>query len=49
MVFEKMIRIMTKAYISVYGIEKWNSLTNKEKHDAIMMMAHGMHEALTNK
>ena len=26
------------AFIKVYGLEKWNSLTGQEQHDAIMII-----------
>lgn len=34
-------KIMTtamNAYISVMGLEKWNSLTEQEQHDAVMIL-----------
>lgn len=34
----KMINMVQKAYIKTYGIEKWNGLTDKEKHDAVMII-----------
>ena len=37
--FETMVEAIKKAYISVYGEAKWNSLTDTEKHDAIMCIA----------
>lgn len=37
--FEKMVEMIKSAYIEVYGIEKWESLNNQEKHDAIMFIA----------
>ena len=37
--FEAMVEMIKNAYISVYGEEKWNSLTDKEKHDAVMYIA----------
>lgn len=33
---EKMINMIAEAYIKVMGVEKWNSLTDKEKHDVVM-------------
>lgn len=36
---DKMIEMIKSAYISVYGVEKWNSLSDKEKHDAVMIIA----------
>ena len=35
---KKMVEMIQNAYISVYGIQKWNSLTASEKHDAIMII-----------
>lgn len=40
--FEMFIECAKNAYIKIMGKEKWNSLTDKEKHDAIMMLAKGM-------
>lgn len=31
-----LIEMAKEAYISVMGYEKWQSLTNQQKHDAIM-------------
>ena len=45
--FEKVVTMLSNAYISVYGIEKWNSLTAQEKHDAVMFIATDLHTALT--
>lgn len=45
--FEKMVNIISEAYISVYGVEKWNSLSNKEKHDVVMILAKDLEKALT--
>ena len=33
---ERIIALATKAYISIMGLKKWNSLTAAEKHDAVM-------------
>lgn len=33
---KRIIALATKAYISIMGLEKWNSLTDSEKHDAVM-------------
>ena len=38
-VFETMVEMIKNAYISVYGEAKWNSLSDPEKHDAIMYIA----------
>lgn len=35
---EKMVEMATAAYISVMGREKWESLTDKQKHDAVMII-----------
>jgi hypothetical protein len=40
--FEYFIETASKVYIEVMGIKKWNSLTDEEKHDAVMMIANGM-------
>lgn len=44
--FEMFIEMARKAYIDVMGEEKWISLTDKEKHDAVMIMANDMMKAL---
>lgn len=38
MSFDKMVDIAKEAYIKVMGAEKWNSLTDQEKHDAVMFI-----------
>ena len=40
--FEMFIESAKNAYIKIMGKEKWNSLTNEEKHDVVMMLAKGM-------
>ena len=35
---EKMIDMAAAAYISAMGREKWESLTDKQKHDAVMII-----------
>ena len=35
---EKMVEMIKKAYIEVMGIEKWDSLSDDEKHDVIMII-----------
>ena len=47
--FEMFIETAKNAYIEIMGKEKWNSLTNEEKHDAVMMLAKGMYIALATK
>jgi TRAP-type C4-dicarboxylate transport system substrate-binding protein len=36
---DKMVDMIVKSYITVMGEEKWNSLTDEQKHDAIMTIA----------
>lgn len=40
--FEFFIETAKNAYIKIMGEEKWASLTNEEKHDAVMLLAKGM-------
>lgn len=42
---EKMIDMITEAYIEVMGIEKWNGLTDQEKHDVVMIIARDLMKA----
>ena len=44
--FEMFIENARKAYIEVMGEEKWISLTDKEKHDAVMFLAKDMVKAV---
>ena len=44
--FNLFIETAKNAYIEIMGAEKWNSLTDKEKHDVVMMLADGMNKAL---
>lgn len=46
--FDKMVEMMEAACIQVMGKEKWDSLTDQEKHDVIMMIAKGFDAALNN-
>lgn len=34
-----MIDMIVKSYITVMGEEKWNSLTDEQKHDVVMTIA----------
>ena len=43
---DKMIDMIAEAYIKVMGIEKWNSLSDNEKHEAVMTMARDLDKAL---
>lgn len=36
---DKMIDMIVKSYITVMGEEKWNSLTDEQKHDVVMTIA----------
>lgn len=47
--FEMFIETAKNAYIKVFGEEKWNSLTDTEKHDVVMMLAKGMTAAFEMK
>ncbi len=42
----KMIDLIKEAYVNVMGIEKWNSLTDEQKHDAIMTIAVDFNKSL---
>ena len=34
-----MIDMIVKSYITIMGEEKWNSLTDEQKHDVVMTIA----------
>lgn len=36
---DKMIDMIASAYITVMGKEKWNSLSDEQKHDVVMVIA----------
>lgn len=36
---DKMIDMIVKSYITVMGEEKWNSLSDEQKHDVVMTIA----------
>lgn len=40
------IEMIKEAYIKVMGVEKWNGLTNKEKHDVIITIAKDFNDLL---
>lgn len=46
--FNEMIEMIKNAYITVYGIEKWNSLSDSEKHDAVMIIAKDFGKIIDN-
>lgn len=35
---DRMIEMVAESYITVYGKEKWQTLSDQEKHDAIMFI-----------
>lgn len=35
----EMVEVIREAYIRVMGVDKWESLTDEQKHDAIMIIA----------
>lgn len=43
---EKMIQMAREAYISVMGANKWNSMTDEQKHDVVMMVLYGMGKSM---
>lgn len=43
---DKMVEMMKAAYIEIMGVEKWNSLTEEEQHDVIMLMVKDATKAL---
>lgn len=36
---DKMIDMIVKSYITVMGEEKWDSLSDEQKHDVVMIIA----------
>lgn len=44
--FEAMVEMIKSAYVSVYGESKWNSMTDTEKHDAVMFIVKDMSKAM---
>ena len=44
---KEMINMIASAYIKVYGIEKWNGLSDKEKHDVVMFIANDLNNRLS--
>lgn len=35
----EMVELIREAYIRVMGVDKWDSLTDEQKHDAVMTIA----------
>ena len=46
MEYRYIAEIMATAYVKAYGLEKWNSLTEKEQHDVVMFLANTTNKAL---
>ena len=43
---KEMVNMIANAYIEIMGIEKWNALTEEQKHDVVMIMAQDAMKAL---
>ena len=41
-----MIDMIVEAYIKVYGEEKWITLTDEQKHDAVMSILNDLNNRL---
>lgn len=46
MEYRYIAEMMAAAYVKAYGLEKWNSLTEKEQHDVVMFLANTTNKAL---
>lgn len=44
--WEKMVNMIKQAYIETLGDGRWNSMTNAEKHDVVMMITKSMLKAI---
>ena len=42
----KIVSMMIDAYIKVMGVDKWNSLTDQQQHDVVMILVKDMLQAL---
>ena len=42
---EQIINSIEEAYIKVMGLEKWNSLSDEEKHNVVMIIVRDMLKA----
>lgn len=42
MEIERIIDIVKEVYINIYGLKKWNGLSDTEKHDVTMIMVKDM-------
>ena len=43
----KIVEMIIEAYIMVMGLEKWNSLTEQQQHDVIMIIVKDALQGLT--
>ena len=43
---EKIINMCIEAYIKVYGLEKWNSLTGEQQHEVVMTLVRELNAAV---
>lgn len=43
---QKIINAAISAYIQVYGLKKWQSLTDRDQHDVIMIMMTNFYNAI---
>ncbi len=44
--WEKMADMIREAYVKVMGVEKWNSLSDQQKRDVVMIIAKDMNSRL---
>lgn len=44
--FDFFLETVKNVYIKVYGLEKWNNLTDEEKHEATMIIAKDLNKIL---
>lgn len=43
---KNLVESIINAYVSVMGVDKWNSLTAEQQHDVIMTIAKDLNAAL---
>lgn len=46
MEYRYIAEMMAAAYVKAYGLDKWNSLTEKEQHDVVIFLANTTNKAL---
>lgn len=46
MEYRHIAEMMATAYVKAYGMDKWNSLTEKEQHDVVMFLANTTNKTL---